>query len=158
MKTAHGFTLIELLVVIAIIGLLSSVVMSSLNSARGKGQEAKRKGDMHSLIQGIALYRNDHTEYPPLRPALPGGCTSSTCVANMGQDLVPKYMPALPADPVKKGTDVDYRYCRGSNTNQYALLRYSQLTNSWCSVPTPAPITNTACWHANGVPQYPVCK
>jgi len=160
MMRAKGFTLIELLVVIAIIGLLSSVVMVSLNSVRAKGQEAKRRGDMNALIQAIALYRNDHNYYPPLNASGPG-CTSNTCVSHMGPDLVPSYIRVLPEDPVKKGTTMDYRYCRsGTVTNEYALLRYSQITNNWCNVQTPAPISGSYCWHVNGVPSstYPACK
>lgn len=60
-----GFTLIELLVVVAIISLLSSVVLSSLNSARDKAKYARAKMDINQLRTAMLAYKIDFGELPP---------------------------------------------------------------------------------------------
>jgi prepilin-type N-terminal cleavage/methylation domain-containing protein len=59
-----GFTLIELLVVISIIGLLSSIVIASLTSARKKAEAAKIVQEMNQLKVAFELYKTDHGVYP----------------------------------------------------------------------------------------------
>lgn len=59
-----GFTLIELLVVIAIIGLLSTLAVVALNSARLKSRDARRIADINAIQQGLELFMNDCDEYP----------------------------------------------------------------------------------------------
>lgn len=85
-----GFTLIELLVVIAIIGILSSVVLASLNSARQKSRDARRVSDIKQLQLALELYRDSIGEYPD---ALAG--------------LVSNYIAVVPTDPA---TNVAYAY------------------------------------------------
>ncbi|MCX6796668.1 MAG: prepilin-type N-terminal cleavage/methylation domain-containing protein [Candidatus Falkowbacteria bacterium] len=60
----YGFTLIELLVVISIIGLMSSLAVVSLNSARIKARDALRKADMAQMRTALSLYYMDHNAYP----------------------------------------------------------------------------------------------
>jgi len=55
-----GFTLIELLVVIAIIGVLSAVVLASLNTARSKGNDAAIMSDLDGIRTQAQLWYGDH--------------------------------------------------------------------------------------------------
>ncbi len=72
-KTNKGFTLIELLVVIAIIGILSSVVLASLNSARNKGADANIKANLaNARAQAELYYDGNSSSYNTLCTAAGG--------------------------------------------------------------------------------------
>ena len=92
-QSIKGFTLIELLVVIAIVGILSSVVLASLNSARLKSRDTRRLADIKQIQNAITLYFDANAVYP-------------TDIYAPGV-LAPTYIPAVPKDPVGQ---VDYFY------------------------------------------------
>jgi len=55
-----GFTLIELLVVIAIVGILSSVVLASIKSARSKNADTAAKASFQGVSPQAELYYADN--------------------------------------------------------------------------------------------------
>ncbi len=105
-KRNKGFTLIELLVVIAIIGILSSVVLASLNSARKKARDARRVADIKQVQLALELYFDANRNYPT---ALAGS-------------INPSYIVVVPNDPL--GTSISYAYAAlgsGTSCNSYHL-------------------------------------
>jgi prepilin-type N-terminal cleavage/methylation domain-containing protein len=64
MREKKGFTLIELLVVVAIIGLLASIVLVSLNSARAKARDARRVADLRQIQIALEMFYDQQGRYP----------------------------------------------------------------------------------------------
>lgn len=96
-KYVRGFTLIELLVVIAIIGLLSSVVLAALSSARSKARDAKRRSDMAQYSRAAEMLYIDTN----VGPTTTGYIEPED--SNLYPAFVPKYMPSIPVDPGSNG-------------------------------------------------------
>ncbi|PIR96552.1 MAG: hypothetical protein COT92_00460, partial [Candidatus Doudnabacteria bacterium CG10_big_fil_rev_8_21_14_0_10_42_18] len=83
-------------VVIAIIGLLASVVLLALNSARAKSRDAKRLADMRQIASAMELFFNDRSSYPTT--GIVNGAPMTT--ANMTTaGLVPSYIGSIPDAP-----------------------------------------------------------
>lgn len=125
-----GFTLIELLVVIAIIGILSSVVLASLNTAREKSRDAKRISDVKQLQLALELYFDSNNAYPTTLGALTAG----------------NFIPVLPVPPV--GTDEDaYNYAAfGTSCINYHLgVTLENTTHTVLASDSDAPAEGTVC-------------
>ena len=143
MTYSRGFTLIELLVVIAIIGLLSSIVLASLNTARVKGADAARISDVKSLETAMELYYNTNGGYPTSKGSGNGDVLLSD--ATLISKLVPTYIASMPALLIADG---DRYYANGATsgvqTSGYDMYIYMKGTTSWCGAGTL--LGNTGDW------------
>lgn len=104
-KTKKGFTLIELLVVIAIIGILSSIVIASLNNARKKSRDARRVADIKQVQLALEMYFDTNRAYPLTLGALVTG----------------GHIASEPKDPIGVGVVYAYAYSPAANPTYYHL-------------------------------------
>ncbi len=123
-----GFTLIELLVVIAIIGVLSTLAVVSLNSARQKARDAKRVADVKQIQTALELFYNDNNSYPTgssLALGVDGrilcGSTAQGFVtaASTACGSATTYMGAVPSNPTPNGST--YYYSQTGSGSGYSL-------------------------------------
>ena len=131
-KTIHkvgnkGFTLIELLVVIAIIGLLSTVVMTSLSVSRARAEIAKVLTDYKSLSNALELYRQNNNGTYPDDPGAPD-VASPISITDLTSTYLADYLKQAPSvspavvDVSGAGSYPDILYAR--NPSGGAFPRY----------------------------------
>ena len=128
MKLNKGFTLIELLVVIAIIGILSSVVLASLNTARDKGSDAAVKANLNGARPQAELYYDDNSN-----------SYVGVCLAASTGDIAPAVTAAASATGATytEGNAVDptasAATCHDASNGWAAMAPLnSSTTEGWC--------------------------
>jgi prepilin-type N-terminal cleavage/methylation domain-containing protein len=114
MKNSKGFTLIELLVVIAIIGILASIVLASLNTARAKGSNASIKSAMGQLRSQAEMFYDDAT--------LGNGTYTGVCTNA-------KFLNIFNSATTTAGVTGT---CAADASNWSAHVRLKDSTNYWC--------------------------
>ena len=130
-KTQQGFTLIELLVVIAIIGILSTITMASLNAARIKARDVRRKGDLHALELAIQLYYDTNGTFPNNDTSNNTGDWSAAYKAQLAP-----YISSVPIDPLLNDAGRYYGSYRmtwapdASCNGQYVIWAYIEGDNA----------------------------
>lgn len=178
-----GFTLIELLVVIAIIGILSSVILTSLNAARAKARDSKRKIELRQIATALELYYDSYGIYPPYRPSNSCGggrpdwatsiCTEPNWLSTDANFL--QFISSVPRDPLNQWgggvpggdetpwwTGLTYTYGVSADGKKYDLLTDLENTSDpercelrlWTSKAVWP--TDTGCWSTATIGTVPL--
>lgn len=95
MKIKQAFTLIELLVVIAIIGILSGLIVISMDGAKNAAKDAKRRADIDNIKKALVAEKIFDGAYP-IQATI---CNVGSNCANLSSALIPTYFPSFPLDP-----------------------------------------------------------
>ncbi|MFY9457696.1 MAG: type II secretion system protein [Candidatus Spechtbacterales bacterium] len=122
LPVGQGFTLIELMVVITIIGILASIVLVSLDSARVKARDVRRLADLRQVVLGLEFYTDEYRHFPPIGAATTAAARwqklkecleGQAACADNSQSV--QIMAIVPQDPLGTGT---FQYDYSPNASQ----------------------------------------
>ena len=128
-KLNQGFTLVEILLVVAIIGVLATIVLSSVSDSRGSARDASRAQTMKQLEIALERYRNENNgQYPDTGNVWFGNCrltgnTALTGASGYIPNLAPQFIQELPAPVLGcSGTNQWDGFLYRSDGDGYKLL------------------------------------
>lgn len=152
----RGFTLIELLVVISIIGLLSSVILGAVNSARAKSNDSKQIQALNQLKRAMELYYDNNGGLYPALPIANGfqnncwDCTTSV-LATLDVGRLAALAPYLSQRPQVAPTGLaiwaggsGYYYKVSTSRKDYKITLGSSSINNVNNIPLSMQDTATA--------------
>lgn len=146
MKTysRSGFTLIELLIVVAVIGLLTTISIIVLNSARIRSRDARRVSDIQVIRSALEQHWLENAAYPNQATDLNLGTGNAVVLTSNGFQAVPTGTIYLPKVPTGPSANEMYVYNSASPTVGYTL----KVTTEGTTVYGPK---GTYYAHSNGV-------
>lgn len=116
-----GFTIVELLIVIVVIGILAAIVIVAFNGVQGRAKDTQRDNDLKSVQKALELYYIDNGGYPICNGTgtnvAPFANSSGLLASCLADELIPKYIGALPEDPTNDNAQYEYRYAAGYKKN-----------------------------------------
>ena len=128
-RPSSGFTLIEMLLVVSILALLAGILVPSLDDSSSYARDAIRIADLRRVKAALATYKARFGRYPATGDdwwgEAPDFGSHGYGPAGYIPGLVPGYMKALPADPLRSSTtSSSLGYVYRSDGVDYKLLAW----------------------------------
>ena len=141
MGLSWGFTLIELLVVIAIIGVLASIILASLSSARSKGNDSRVISDVRELRALFESERNPTNYASSFNPVYAGGTGLSAAIVSsnnsVGLNLILNDASKSAPTGYSASTTIGSNASGGGGTNEIVVFTDGVVNSGiWSTLPT----------------------
>jgi prepilin-type N-terminal cleavage/methylation domain-containing protein len=126
-----GFTIVELLIVIVVIAILATIGVVGYRGIQQRTRDSKRMNDIAIITKALEMYYLDNGEYPRgLGSTVINNAWSTTADAswvNLEAVLVPKYLSALPKDPLSTPGD------NPQSLGRYNYGYFGDISGSYCA-------------------------